>query len=233
VDLTDTLETARRPVDSPALARELRRPGAADIIPVTKWRALTRRELEVSLGAYTSGDRVCLIPKAILLPEVEIKPGDILTRTARDSSRWTALEVGTNKHEQTYRLTCRNLVLAFDLVDKIDIERAHVVYDDAGAAIKQFPTGDGPRGGSIAYEGLACRVQLATQEISDERGIRGFKGSYAIILSREVVVTNEDRIRLTVASTDGLPAETYLEIRDYHNAQTIDTLPIIAAERVV
>ncbi len=229
-----TLEVARRPVDNPSLTRQLRNPNQSYDLPITKWRALSRKELAASFGAYTGGDRICLVPRAILSQDIaEIKPGDVLRRTALDDSRWTTLDVQTNKFGQTFRLSMRNLVLAFDLRDKIDIERAHTVYDPAGAAIKQFPTGPGPRGGIMAYQGLAARVQLMTEQIADERGIRGFKGSYMVILEREVVVTNEDRIRLTQDSTDGLPAGTYLEIRDYHQAQTIDNLAVVAAERAV
>ena len=224
-------EVARRPIDSPALARELRNPNQTDIVPVSKWRNFSRKELQASLGAYTGADRVCLVPRAVLAPGKDFKPGDVLIRS--DESRWTVLEEGFGKGEQTFRLNCRNLVLAFDLRDKIDIERATTVYDTAGAAVKLFPTGPLPHGGQAIYTALPCRVQLATQEIADERGIRGFKGTYAVILSREVVVTNEDRIRLRTGSTDGLPAGTYLEIRDYHQTQTIDNLSVIAAERAV
>lgn len=226
-----TYESARRPTDSPALSRQLRNPSQADMIPVAKRRALTRRELAASLGSYTAGDRVWLLPAAVLPSWLSPKPGDVVVDSA--AARWTALEVQTNKGEQTYRLTCRNLTLVFELRDSIDIERASVIYDGAGAAIKQFPTGPGPRGGQVLYTGLVCRVQLATQQIAEERGIRGFRGTYAIIVEREVTVTNEDRIRLRTASTDGLAAGSYLEIRDYHQAQTIDNLSVIAAERAV
>lgn len=226
-----TYESDRRAIDSPRSALALRNPNQADTIPIAKRRALTRRELQASLGAYTSGDLVWLLPAAVLPSWLAPKPGDAIVDS--DENRWTALEVQANKGRQTFRLTTRNLTLAYDLRDLVDVERAGLVQDPSGATIKQFPTGPGPRGGQVIYQGLPARVQLQTQAIADERGIRGFKGSYAVILSREVVVTNEDRIRLTIASTDGLPAGTYLEIRDYHQAQQIGQLPVIAAEKAV
>jgi len=224
-------ESARRPVDSPALARELRNPNVLDVISIAKRRALSSREIQASLGAYTGGDRVWLLPVAVFPTSIVPKVSDVVVDA--DGTRWTALEVQLNKFGQTHRLTCRALSIAFALRDKADIERPYTNYDEAGAAIKHFPTGPGPRGGTVAYQGLVCRVQLMTEQIADERGIRGFKGAYAIIVEREVVVTNEDRIRLTQDSTDGLPAGTYLEVRDYHQAQTIDNLAVIAAEKAV
>ncbi len=197
----------------------------SDTIPVAKRRALTRKELAASAGAYTGGDLVWLIPAAVLPSWLTPKVGDVLIPAEGD--RYTALDVALNKGRQTWRLTTRNLAVAFDLRDLIQIERPQISYDDPSGAIRKlFPSGPGPRGGEVLYANLLSKVHLEDQEISEERGIRGTKRVYSIIVSREVAVTDQDRVLLPWSGA-------YLEIRGYHQAQQIDMLPVIEAEQVV
>lgn len=201
------------------------------LIPVAKRRNLTRRELASSGGVYTGLDQVYLLPDALFPVGLASKPGDVVVELTDGSAeeqpgtRWTVLEVGWGKNRQTRRLTCRDLVLAYDLRDAITIERPAITYDAAGAPYKAFPSDAVNPGGVVLYQDLPARVQLVTKDMADERGIRGLEGKYEVIVGQEVDVTSEDRI--------ALPGGVYLDIVGYKNAMRIDELPVIVAERRV
>lgn len=193
----------------------------AGIIKVAKRRALTRRELAASLGAYTGRDMVWLIPAKELIPNHEIKVGDVVESLSdvfeTAGERWTALEVSHNKWRQTWRLTCRNLVLAFDLRDLVDLQRAKVGFDEAGAAVKTFP----PHGGGTTYKNVPARVQPRQTDVVDERGIRYSQTVYDVIVGRAVDVnTVEDRI---------LWGNLTLDIISVRDAETITDLMTLEA----
>ncbi len=190
-----------------------------DAIAVAKVRVLTSRELLRSGGVYNGEDRKVIFPKKLLTTGLAPKEGDVSVRA--DGSRWTCLEVQFGKWDQTWMLTSRNLVLAADLRDTIDIQRAQISYDAAGAAVKTFP----PTGGSVPYRSLPARVQLLTDEVVDERGIRGFKGTHVIIVGKEVAVTPEDRVAWVSGGKTVL-----FDIVGYHDAQRIDELPKLDCE---
>lgn len=193
-------------------------------VAVAKKRPLKARELAASGGVYTALDRLWLLPNALIPAGYSPKPADVLTDSA--GTRWTVLEAENTRNGSTWRLTCRDLVLALDLRDKIDVERAALSQDAAGAVVKLFPSGPAPNGGKLLFAAVPARVQLLTDEIKDERGIRGFSGTHAIIVGQELTgVTNEDRVALTVAGKT-----TYYDIVGYHNATRIDELPILDVE---
>lgn len=201
-------------------------------IPVAKRRNLTMRELAASGGVYTSDDQVYLLPDALFPPGSEpTKSGDVIIETqdlsaeARPGTRWTVLEVGWGKNRQTRRLTCRNLVLAYDLRDTIIIERPAVSYDKAGVPVKSFPSDASAPAGVTLYASLPARVQLVTKDIAEQRGIRDLEGKYRVIVGQEVDVTQQDRVLLS--------SGMYLDIVSYENAQRIDELPAIVCERRV
>lgn len=185
-------------------------------LPVAKRRALTLKELAASGGVYTGRDKVWLFPQRRIPASLKPKPADVLIDTAGE--RWTVLDVQHGKWGQTWRLTTRNRVIAEDLRDLIQIERAQIEYDEAGVATKYFPPDT--RGQTI-YRDLPCRVQPQQSDIAEERGIRGFRTQYLIYVDREVSITNEDRI---------LWEGQYLEIRGYRSSQLITDLPVISAE---
>jgi len=191
-------------------------------IDVCKRRALTRKELAASRGAYTADDVLFLIPQTFLPNGFRPQPGSIVTDA--DGVNFTALDVGGRKRDrnnqyQTWALTCRDLVLAEGLADAIDIQRPTITFDAAGGKLRAWPE-DGK--GSVPYKSLAARVQLLTQEFVEERGIGGFKGTHAVIVGRQVTVTAEDRVKVTL---DG--ATVYLSIIGQHNPQRIDELPVL------
>lgn len=186
--------------------------GPFDLIPVAKQRKLTNKELAASGGVYTGIDRVWTIPQAMFSQGIVPKPADVIVDA--QARRWTVLQAEAAKQEETWRLTCRDLVLANDLTDSITIERATITYDHSGVAIKTF---------APVCVGIAARVQPEHSDIVDERGIRGFKTVVQIIIGQEVSVTNEDRVTL---------GAVHYEIRGYHNSKRIDELPVIDCELV-
>lgn len=190
----------------------------ADAVPVAKRRALTTRELAASGGVYTGQDRVWLLPVALLTPGLQLKPADAVVDAS--GTRWTVLEAALNKFGATWRLTCRDLVLAFDLRVIITIERAALSYDAAGAAVKTFP----PAGGLVLIDQLPARVQPLREEVADQRGLRGPLLRYDVIVGRPVDgVSTEDRVKL--------PDGSYLDILGYRNPDRIDELPVLECQR--
>lgn len=200
-------------------------------VETAKRRNLTGRELAASGGVYVAGDQVYLIPAALLPSGFLPKPADVVIELPDDSAdavpgtRWTVLNADQNKNRQTHKLTCRNLTLAYDLRELVTIERPALSYDAAGVPVKAFPSDQSNPGGVVLYDKLPARAQLITKDVADARGIRGLEGKYRVYVAQEVDVTAEDRVQLN----NGL----YLDIVGYENAQRIDELPAIIAERRV
>jgi hypothetical protein len=200
---TVTVEAVRRSPHPPS--DDLFRPGAtgpsvptlwdpshseAEAALVAKRRALTRRELLASGGVYTAADMVWLVPAAEMVPGKDIKPGDAVRD--QDGRRWTVLDLQLGKWRETWKLTCRDLILALGLRDMVDVQRAEISFDAAGAAVKTVP----PDGGTTLYASLPARVQPTSEETADARGIRGEQVRYDVIVGRQVQINPaEDRVR--------------------------------------
>lgn len=183
-------------------------------------RALTFKEQMASGGAYQNAALIWHVPGELLgwTP----KAADVLT-DEKTKTAWTVLQVDQDTVD--WQLTTISLSILYDLRDVIDIERATVAYDAAGAAVKVFP-GDPVAGGTVPYPQLSCRVQPQSQEAIEEREVRGPKTVYEVLLSQQVDVTTEDRIKWVEKSGNVL----YLEIRVIHDVDRIDQLPKITAE---
>lgn len=205
-----TLEVGRR-VGQPATTA----------VPVAKRRAITSREKSPSGGAYVGYEVRWHLPTRVLPPGQRIKPGDAILD--QHEVRWTVLTADLNRLGYTWALGCVDLVLAHDLADVVTIETADISYDGAGAAVKAFP----PAGGQVLYQGIPARVQLLTDEVADERGIRSFRGRYSVIVGLPVDVTFEDRVNWTDPKT----AQTILlDITGVHNPDRIDELQALDCE---
>lgn len=215
------------------------------MLPRCLRRKLSRKELAASGGAYQGNDVVLLTSwrqiQGLVSQQREPKPGDTW-QSAGDvlpgqgpgqPATFTVIEVeggarDGSGHYQMWRLTSRNLVVAFDLQDTIDIQIPTITYDGAGTAIRTWPE---QGGGQTIYPALAARVQLITDDISDERGIRAFVGNYAVIVSKQVpAATMEARIRWPAMSAT-LPTSNvqWLDIKGVHNPAVITELPVIDA----
>lgn len=192
-----------------------RRPDMAaadeDQIPDCKRRALTRKELLASNGAYTGADLVWLIPQARMLAGFVIKPHDVVTDD--EDTPWTVLEVAHNKWRQTWRLICRNLAIAFDLRDEITIEKATPAADDARAWARTWKP---------LYTNLLCRVQPQQAEVVAERGVQGQQTSFLILLSRQLSLLDARESRVLFKGQ-------ILDIDRYTNAEQIGELPRLEA----
>lgn len=187
---------------------------STDYVPVAKRTFVTTKEAAASGGVYTTGDLSWSLPAVVLTPGVQPKPGDVVIDS--DQVRWTVLAVDRRRWRQRWKLTCRNLTIAYDLRDKIDVQRATLASDSAGAPLKTFP----PAGGAVLYRGLTCRVQPLTADVVEERGIRGKETHYDVTVDRQVSVDTEDRI-----VWNGV----ILDIVGYRQPELITELPVIEA----
>lgn len=189
-------------------------------IPIAKRRAPTFRELSASNGAYTGADLVWLLPVAQLPTGTpNPKPGDRIPDAS--GTIWTVLEAALNALKSTWRLMTRNLALAYQLYDTIDIQRAAITYDKAGAIVRGWPDDATPTG-TVVYPALPAKVQLLTQETKEVFGVYGLSGTYAVTVAHDLVTQKMDRIAWRPSGTT-----IYLDILGQHNPQRIDELPVL------
>lgn len=183
-------------------------------------RSLSNKELAASGGRYTGLDRKFIVPAAVLPTGFVPKPADQLEDA--DGSPWTVLEAQQMVVGSKWYLTCRNPIIAYDLADLIDIQAPTISYDAQRAKVKTWPEDDA---GSVLYQQLACRVQPLESAVVDELDVRGFLGTHAIYLSKQLTVDtawNENRVKWTVGALT-----FYLDVMDYKQAGQIDQLPIL------
>lgn len=169
-----------------------------------------RKELAASNGVYTPDDVIWRFPDRYVTNKP--KPRDRILDA--DGVTWTILEAWYIFDQKRHRCACRNLILAFDLYDQIDVETPAITYDAAGVATKTWGT---------LYSQIPSRLQPITADIADERGIRALRVTHNLIVDRVLSVTNEDRVLLN---------GTYYEIRGYHNPERIDELLVLDVEIV-
>lgn len=186
--------------------------GGGDVltpISIAKNRQLTFKERAASGGVYTSMDRAFLVPKALLS---SAKPGDQLIDS--QAITYTVLEAPDYANETRWKLICRDLILAADLRDSIDIQRAAVSYDSMGGKITTWP----PSGGTTPYASVPARVQKIEDTNELIFGATGYKGDYAVMIGQEVVLGDNDRMKF---------GTSVFEIIAYRNSTRIDELPVL------
>lgn len=205
-------------VERVSLQRTRKAGSLQDSIDNVLKHAVSIREQLASGGVYQAGDVSFYLADRLLSPDLRPpKPGDKVT-DARGTV-WTILSVDARRQDkagtQLWKLTTRNLSIHYDLRDLVTIETPVFSVDSSGARLP---------GWSTSYRNIPARVQLLTQAQADERGIRGGKGTYVVVVDREVDV---------LAGKDRIPWEGgYLQVVGYHNAERIDELPVIDAEAV-
>lgn len=183
---------------------------------------LTKRELAASGGVYTGHDRHWFLPQALLPTSIRPKPADFITDSQGEN--WTILDDSHQDRGGTWKLTCRNLILAWQLNDTINIERAAISFDLAGAQVQAYPTGPAPNGGTVPYPNLRCRVQPEEEEIIEQLEVRGAGTHYRVIVAQQLIVdVQNDRINWQ---------GTYLQLEKYINARRIDELPQLLASQL-
>lgn len=171
-------------------------------------RAVSVAEMAASQGVYLKLDKTWSMPKELLADSPS--PGDVITPA--DGTNWTILDVAEAGALGVWVSTCRNLSLVWGLTDTIDIERPLITHDASGAAVREW---------SAVYSQLRARVQILTQSESEGRGIFGFESVFTVIVERQLLLTWEDRIKLS----DG----RYLDLKEYRNPERIEMLPEIGA----
>jgi hypothetical protein len=191
-------------------------------VDVAKGRNIRGREKSPSGGVYVGYERNWHIPRVLLPEGAELKAADIVVDEG--GKRDTVLTANYNRHKQRWELGCVDLVLALDLRDQVVIQRAAIGYDPAGVPVKTFP----PGGGSVLFTRPA-RVQPMTQEIAEERGVRFAKDQYDIVVGGQIEGVDSSQDRVVWRDRQG---QTWtLDIVSVHNAERIDELPVIVAER--
>lgn len=189
---------------------------AADVeyIGVAKKRQLSTREIAKSNGTYTSLDRVWLIPNTLVIGD-PLKPGDQIVDQAGSGILYTVLQVEAQRNGVTWRLTCRNPIIAYNLRDVVTIETAANLGQQepaGGQARKQWRT---------LYANVACRMQPEDATVADQRGMRGILTRYLCHVQQAVTVTNEDRIVFN---------GNYFDITGTQDMETLDNLVGIQCE---
>jgi hypothetical protein len=191
-------------------------------VGLAKRRAPTTKELSTSNGAYTGADLVWIIPRLEYQTGFPPpKPGDYVLDN--DGVQWTILPAGVsfNALKSDWKCFTRNLVLAYQLYDLIDIQRPAISYDAAGAIVRSWPDDAIPQGATIAYQ-LPAKVQLLTQQSSLALGVSGMRGDYAVIINKDLELVKSDRVAWYTPK-----GTVYLDILAQHNPQRIDELPVL------
>lgn len=199
----------------------------SDLVSGVLRGAVTGKELRESNGAYTGDDVTFLVARnriaSLLAQDRKPKPGD--TYQDANGVEFTVLGVDEELKDQggpqVFRLTCRDLVLAYDLRDVVDIERPRVTLDGAGVKTKGWPPGDG----SVPYRSIPAKVQRITEDVLEQWGLVALKGSYIVIVGRQVTLDLEERIKWIRSGVT-----RYLDIVELRNPERIDELPVIGAE---
>jgi hypothetical protein len=189
---------------------------AADVeyIPIAKKRQLSTREIAKSNGAYTSLDRVWLVPN-VLVQGDPLKPADQIIDQAGSGILYTVLQAEAQRNGVTWRLTCRNPIIAYNLRDVATIETAANLGQQepaGGQARKQWRT---------LYANVVCRMQPEDSTVTDQRAMRGILTRYLCYVQQPVTVTNEDRIVF---------GGNYFDITGIRDMETLDNLVGIQCE---
>ncbi len=196
-----------------------------------KRRAPTTRELAASNGAYTATDLVWLIPRReapSLDSNFPLKPGDLIEAddiAEGQPAPWTILAVQPYGALRTFwRVTTRNLRLAFGLRDAVSILRPTVTQGDSAEPLYTYP----PAGGSYVVQDLAARVQPTSGGIGVANAVETAQQRFNVILGQQVDLLSTDRVLVTQGNLAG----QLLRWTSIANEERIDELPALECMRV-
>lgn len=186
-------------------------------------RQISTREQAASGGVYQAGDVRWHIPKTLLLDAaangLEPKPGDYLQESIDEDEEsfrnWTILAVEKATLDTRWGLVCRDLRIAFDLRELVEVWSPDNAQDQAVSRVPVF---------SPRITGLAARIQEVSADVVDERGKRGLRHRYEVFVERRITVSNEDQLRDASGNV--------YEVRGYRQPDRIDELQLIEVERV-
>lgn len=176
---------------------------------------ITLKEMQASYGVYVSGDVVWTLGERELAG-ISPKPRDVLLDDAGDS--WTILDAAHAMLGRFWRVNTRNLAIANQLYDTVDLQHPTITQTAAGNRSVAWTT---------VATGVHCRVQPRQTEAFDERGVRSSRTVYDVFFASNVSVTAADGNfgRLVWGSVN-------LQIVTYKDAERIDSLPVAECHKV-
>ncbi len=144
---------------------------------------ITAREAANSGGVYITGDIRWSISGPLLTREP--KPRDRLTDGT--GTAWVVLDWSYSRLTKEYQLNSRDLRIAADLRDLVDVYRPTWSADAAGSPIPSY---------AAVYSGLYARIQETDGQTTEERGKITTERHYTIYFQDTIEVTAEDQIRV-------------------------------------
>lgn len=183
-----------------------------------KRRVLTTKELAASNGRYTGADLVWLVPTTILTGagETAIKPYDTITDSG--STQYVVLEAAEQGLRTFWRLVTRNMVIANQLYDTVNVQHPTITQTAAGHRSVTWATN---------ATSVHCRVQPRQTDVFDDRGVRSTRTVYDVYFASGINATNSDgdMARLVWGTVN-------LQIVNYTQAERIDALPMAECHKV-
>lgn len=165
-------------------------------------------------GIFTGHDLVWLVPAKVLPDGVKPNPSDWITDQA--GINWTVLDTQFNNLQATWRLNCRNLVLAENLRQTIGWYRHTTTRDAAGGRV--------PNAYELLLENIPARIQETASEATDLFQKKQTRLRFDCFIGRKIAWRPSDRI----IDQDG----TIYQIIAGQAPDIIDNLQTISLERV-
>lgn len=186
--------------------------GGYDVTAVShgKRRAIGFKELAPSGGAYVASDVVFLLP-AVLLGTTKPKPGD---QVQDAEATWTVLEAGVGKFGNTFRLICRNLILAAALSRTCSQLRPSQTQDAAGFRTATLST---------VASGVACRLQEENLTSGFDQAAAETRREYTLYVGSRLFLRAQDVIRIDSVDYDPVSAGSW---------DRLDQLGVVKLRRV-
>lgn len=151
-----------------------------DTVPL----GVTTRELLASGGRYQAGDQTWTTSTR----SVPFTPKMADTITDSAGNVWTVLDVTTSTFASCHKFTTRNLAVANDLHDSLDVYRP--------ALQSQTASGDRKPNFQPFQKAVACRVQETTRSVEDTLGKKVTAVNYSVIFAGQIPgLSNEDQLR--------------------------------------
>ena len=172
--------------------------------------ALTRREIEASQGAYRGDDIAFHLPTA-LLGSTTPKSGDYWTDA--DSVRYNVLIAIRSTHKATWRIICRNPIIAYGLRQRVNIYQATFAQDAGKARTPTF---------TLKYPAVAARIQPQDGSQEDTRGKRLDRRRYTIWVAEDLDVSADDQVRFD---------DAIYTINSWRGMETLDNLMALDCTR--
>lgn len=177
-----------------------------------KRRALGFKELVSSGGVYTAQDLKWLVPAALVAPLGAMKPGDVIEDV--DDVEWIVLDCPLLAERSHYGCMCRNLVIAHDLRDEIDIWSPTNTQDAQGNRTPTF---------AALHSRIPGRIQPIDGVMIEAFGKQAIAKNYTAYLAsqltvaQELAITEEMQVRINGSTTP-------YQIKGWRNPGRIDQL---------